>query len=167
MERGRVFFFVLFSLIFRACFLFLQITKKTNNKNNFFFPHNGVRSWLAYPESLCFQVFSLFLICRDRTRCMEKSVRSQEDKKKTFPYCFWFSMIVQGARQRAYAVRKNNSLRLKHKISHNKLIKYERFKKTNLSLWHYTFRFAEMGVSGANGNGFWWNKNYFPIEMML
>ena len=42
----------------------------------------GVRSWLAYPESLRFQVFSLFLIRRDRTRCTTKSIRSREDKKK-------------------------------------------------------------------------------------
>ena len=38
-------------------------------------------------------------------------------------------MIAQGAWQRAYVIRENNSLRLKHKIYNNKLIKYERFKK--------------------------------------
>ena len=86
MERGRgfcfCFFVLLFSLVFRACFLFLQITKKRKTKTNFFFPHNEIRSWLAYPESLHFQIFSLFLICRDHTRCTAKSIRSREDKKK-------------------------------------------------------------------------------------
>ena len=91
MERGRVFsYFLLFSLILRACFLFLQLThkkiEKQKTKNTF--PHNGIRSWLAYPKSLCFQVFSLFLICRDRTRCTEKRICSQEDKKKNFPFMF-------------------------------------------------------------------------------
>ena len=90
MERGRgIFFFLLFFLVFRACFLFLQITKKMKNKNKKkCFPHNGVRSWLAYPESLHFQVFLLFLICCDRTRCTAKSVRSREDKKKKIPLLF-------------------------------------------------------------------------------
>ena len=129
MEREMGYFsffsFLLFSLVFCACFLFLQITKKT--KINF--PHNGVRSWLAYPESLCFQVFSMFLICCDRTRCTTKSIRSREDKKKTFPYYFWFATIAQGAWKRAYTVREGNSLILKQKISNNKLIKYERFTK--------------------------------------
>ena len=112
-------FFILFSLLFRACFLFLQITKKTKkqkNKKTFSTQWGGVRSWLAYPESLRFQVFSLFLICRDRTRCTAKSIRSREDKKKTFPYCFWFAAIAQGAWQRAYAAREGNSPRLKQKI---------------------------------------------------
>ena len=59
-----LFLFLLFSLVFHACFLFLQITKKNKKqKQDFFFPHNGVRSWLAYPESLHFWVLSLFLIC--------------------------------------------------------------------------------------------------------
>ena len=113
MERGRVFFLLLFSLVFRACFLFLQITKNDKQKQKKLFPHNGVRSWLAYPESLRFQVFSLFLIYHDRTRCTAKSIRSREDKKKTFPHCFWFAAIAQGARQRAYAAREGNSPRLK------------------------------------------------------
>ena len=104
-EEGGL-FFPLFSLVFRACFLFLQITKKTKNKNNFFFPHNGVRSWLAYPKSLRFQVFSPFLIRHDCTRCTAKSMHSREDKKKTFPYYFWFAAIAQGARQRAYVAEK-------------------------------------------------------------
>ena len=60
---------------------------KNKNKKKLF-PHNGVRSWLDYPESLRFQVFSLFLICHDHTRCTEKSIRSQEDKKKNFPSLF-------------------------------------------------------------------------------
>ena len=85
-EEGFFYFFLLFSLVFHACFLFPQITKK--NEKTFFFSHNGVRSWLAYPESLCFQVFSLFLICRDHTRCTAKSIRSWEDKKKNFPSLF-------------------------------------------------------------------------------
>ena len=85
-EEG--FFFSLFSLVFRAYFLFLQITKKNENKNKHFFPHNGVRSWLAYPEILRSQVFSLFLICRDHTRCMAKRIRSREDKKNNFPFLF-------------------------------------------------------------------------------
>ena len=140
MERGRgpfflgfylfIYLFLLFSLVLRACFLFLQITKKKwKTKTKKLFPHKGVRSWLAYSESLCFHIFSLFLICRDRTSCMIKNIRSREDKKKTFPYCFWFAAIVQGARKIAYIVRENNNLRLKHKRSNNKLIKYERFKK--------------------------------------
>ena len=83
------FLFLLFSLVFRACFLFLQITKKMKNKKQKkLFPHNRVRSWLDYPKSLRFQVFSLFLICRDCTRCTAKSIRSREDKKKTFSFLF-------------------------------------------------------------------------------
>ena len=56
--------------------------KNKKQKQKKLFPHNGVRSWLAYPEILHFQVFSMFLIFRDRTRCTEKSIRSREDKKK-------------------------------------------------------------------------------------
>ena len=122
MERGRV-FFCFFTLLSRSLCLpfFLQITKKRKTKTKKVFAHNGVRSWLAYPEILHFQVFSLFLICYDCTRCTTKSIRSQEDKKKnTFPYCFWFTTITQGARQRAYAVREGNSPRLKQKRSNNK-----------------------------------------------
>ena len=124
MERGRGISLSFSVLAFFSC----KSQKKRKNKNKKI-SHNGVRSWLAYPKSLCFQVFSLFLICRDRTRCMTKSIRSREDKKKNFPYCFWFAAIAQGARQRANAVKENNSLRLKHKRSNNKLIKYEKFKK--------------------------------------
>ena len=92
MERGRGFFlflFLLFSFVFCACFLFLEITKKNEKQKQIFFPHNGARSWLAYPESLRFQVFSLFLIYCDRTRCTTNSIRSREDKKeKNFPLLF-------------------------------------------------------------------------------
>ena len=56
--------------------------KNEKQKTKKLFPHNGVRSWLAYLESLRFQVSSLFLIFRDRIRCMEKSICSQKDKKK-------------------------------------------------------------------------------------
>ena len=88
-EEGVFFFFLLFSLVFRACFLFLQITKKNEKqKQKKLFPHNGVRSWLAYPEILRFQVFSLFLIFRDHTRCTAKNIHSREDKKKNFPLLF-------------------------------------------------------------------------------
>ena len=106
-------FFLLFSLVFHACFLFWKITKKMKKQKQIFFPHNGVSSWLAYPESLHFQVFSLFLIRHDRIRCMTKSIRSREDKKKTFPLCFWFTVIAQDAWKRAYAAREGNSPRLK------------------------------------------------------
>ena len=89
MEKERGLFFLLFSFVLRACFIFLQITKQMKDKNkNEKFPHYGVRYWLAYLESLHFQVFSLFLIFRGRTRCMEKSIRSWEDKKKNFPLLF-------------------------------------------------------------------------------
>ena len=58
--------------------------QKQKQKKTFFHTmgHNGVRSWLAYSESLRFQVFSPFLICRDCTRCMAKSIHSWEDKNK-------------------------------------------------------------------------------------
>ena len=85
--------------------------KKWKTKTKKTFPHNGVRSWLAYLESLRFQIFSLFFICRDLTRCTTKSIRSWEDKKKTFPFCFWFFAIAQVARQRAYVAREGNSSR--------------------------------------------------------
>ena len=87
MERGRGIIFLLFSLILRACLFFLQITKKMKNKNKKLFSHNGVRFWLAYLESLHFQFFLLLLIFHDRTRCMAKSIRSREDKKK-IPFLF-------------------------------------------------------------------------------
>ena len=92
MERGRglFYFFYFYSSLsfFVLAFFSCKSQKKTKNKNKKLFPHNGVRSWLAYPESLRFQVFSLFLICRDRTRCTAKSIRSPEDKKKNFPSLF-------------------------------------------------------------------------------
>ena len=111
-------------------FFFCKSPKKQKTKTKKLFLHNGVRSWLAYPETVRFQVFSLFLVCRDHIRCTAKSIRSWEDKKKKhFSYCFWFAAIAQGAQQRAYAVREGNSSRLKQKISNNKLIKYERFTK--------------------------------------
>ena len=55
--------------------------------------------------------------------------RAYAAEKNPFPLYLWFTAIVQGARQRAYAVREGNSLRLKQKISNNKLIKYEIFLK--------------------------------------
>ena len=84
MERGRSFFFNSSLSFFVLAFFFCKSQKKlkNKNKNKKHFPCNGVRSWLAYPESLHFQVFSLFLICRDRTRCTEKSIRSWEDTEK-------------------------------------------------------------------------------------
>ena len=84
MERGRVFFYFYTFLSRSPCLPFFPANhkKKRKTKTKKLFPHNGVRSWLAYPESLRFQVFSLFLICRDRTRCTTKSMRSREDKKK-------------------------------------------------------------------------------------
>ena len=85
MEKGRGLFFLTLLSCFPCLLSFPANHKKTKNKNknknNFFFPHNGVRSWLAYPESIRFQVFSLFFICRGLTRCTTKSIRSQEDKK--------------------------------------------------------------------------------------
>ena len=89
MERGRgLLFFTLLSC--SPCLPFFSANHKKNKKQKQkkLFPHSGVRSWLAYPESLRFQVFSLFLICCDRTRCTAKSIRSREDKKKNFPLLF-------------------------------------------------------------------------------
>ena len=130
MERGRVYFlffyflFFIWTLLSRSSCLpfFLQNARKNETqKQKQKILHNGVRSWLAYPKSLHFQVFSLFLICRDRTRCTTNSIHSREEKKKkTFPYCFWFAASAQGAWQRAYVVRDNNSVRLKIKRSNNK-----------------------------------------------
>ena len=45
-------------------------------------------------------------------------------------------MITEGAQKRAYAVRENNSPRLKNKRSNNKLIKYERFIKKIKQIYH-------------------------------
>ena len=92
MERGKGLFIFLFifTLLSRfSCLLSFPANhkKKTKNKKTKF-PHNGVRSWLAYRESLHFQVFSLFLICCDRTRYTAKSIHSREDKKKNFPFLF-------------------------------------------------------------------------------
>ena len=94
--KGFCFFYSSRSFFVLAFFSFCKSQKKWKTKT-IFFPHNRVRSWLAYPESLCFQVFSLFLICCDRTRRTEKSIHSQEDKKKNFPLLFWFATIAQGA----------------------------------------------------------------------
>ena len=150
MERGRVFFFSSLSFLVLAFF-------PTNHKKKLF-PHNGVRSWLAYPKSLCFQVFSLFLICRDRTRCTAKSIRSREDKKKkTFPYYFWFIAIAQGAWQREYTVREGNNPGLKQKRSNNKLIKYERFtknKSVNVTLY------LQICLNGC----FWSKRKRFSVK---
>ena len=171
MERGRGFFcFVYSSLSFSVlAFFSCKSQKKWKTKTKKVFPHNGVRSWLAYPKILRFQVFSLFLICRDRTRCTTKSIRSQEDKKKNFPYCFWFAAITQGAQKRAYAVKENNSPRLKNNISNNKLIKYERFKKKSITVtlylqicrngcfWSKRKWFSVKRKLFPNGNGFRWN----------
>ena len=97
MERGREIFIFFYFFIFYSSLSFSMLAffscksqKKRKNKKqkNFFHTMGGVRSWLAYPESLRFQVFSLFLICRDRTRCTAKSIRSREDKKKNFPSLF-------------------------------------------------------------------------------
>ena len=77
-EEGGSFFYSSLSFSVLSC----KSQKKRKTKTKKLFPHNGVRSWLAYPKSLRFQVFSLFLIFRDRTRCMAKSIRSREDKKK-------------------------------------------------------------------------------------
>ena len=82
-EEGGFFFGSYSSLSFSVlAFFSCKSQKKRKTKNKKLFPHNGVRSWLTYPESLRFQVFSLFLICRDHTRCTVKSIRSWEDKKK-------------------------------------------------------------------------------------
>ena len=72
-EQGGFFFYssLLFSVL---AFFSCKSQKKRKTKTKKLFPHNGVRSWLAYPESLRFQVFSLFLIYRDRTRCTAKSI---------------------------------------------------------------------------------------------
>ena len=84
MERGREIFIYFYSSLSVFVLVFFHANHKKNEqqKQKKLFPHNGVRSWLAYPESLRFQVFSLFLICHDRTRCTAKSIRSREDKKK-------------------------------------------------------------------------------------
>ena len=124
-----------FSLLSRSPYLpYFPANHKKNEKQKQkkFFPHKWVRSWLAYPESLCFQVFKFsccfwFVVIAQGAR--KRAYVAEKTRTKTFPFCFWFAAIAQGARQRAYAVRENNSLRLKHKISNNKLIKYERFKK--------------------------------------
>ena len=84
-------FFSFFTLLSRSpCLPFFPANHKKNEKQKQkkLFLHKWVRSWLAYPESLCFQVFSLFFICHDRTRCMAKSICSQEDKKKNFLFLF-------------------------------------------------------------------------------
>ena len=83
MERGSGFF-----LCFYSSFSFSMLAFFSCKSQKKLFPHNGVRSWLAYPKSLCFQVFSMFLIFRDRTRCTVKSICSREDKKKNFPLLF-------------------------------------------------------------------------------
>ena len=91
MERGKGLFFFYSSLLFSVLAFFFPYKsqiKMKNKKQKKLFPHNGVRSWLAYPKSLCFQVFLLFLICRDRTRCTTKSICSREDKTKNFPLLF-------------------------------------------------------------------------------
>ena len=119
MERGRGFFFYS-SLVLRACLFFLQITKK--DEFFFYFPHNGVRYWLAYPESIRFQVFSLFLICRDRTRCTAKSIRSREDKKKNFPSLFLIRRDRARCTAKSIRSQGRQQSETKTKGSNNKLI---------------------------------------------
>ena len=160
MKRGRVFFFIL--LYCFPCLLSFPANHKKNERQKiFFFPHNRVRSWLAYPESLCFQVSHCFWFAVITQGAWQRAYVAEKIRKKTFPYCFWFAVIAQGARQRAYiaektkkkfpycfwfaaiaqcarqrayAVREGNSLRLKQKYLIIKLIRYERFKKKNPSL---------------------------------
>ena len=82
-------FFFHSSLSFSVlAFFSCKSQKNEKQKQKKLFPHKWVRSWLAYPEILRFQVFSLFLICHDRTRCMAKSICSRKDKKKNFPLLF-------------------------------------------------------------------------------
>ena len=93
MERGRgLFIFIFFTLLSRSprllSFPANHIKNENKKQTKKLFPQNGVRSWLAYPKILHFQVFSLFLIYCDHTRCTTKSIRSQEDKKKNFPLLF-------------------------------------------------------------------------------
>ena len=92
-EEGGFFFFFFFFFnsslsFFVLAFFSCKSQKKRKNKNKIFFPHNGVRSWLAYPKILRFQVFSLFLIFRDCIRCTTKIIHSREDKNKNFPFLF-------------------------------------------------------------------------------
>ena len=90
----------------------------------------------------------------------QRAYVAEKTRKKTFPYCFWFTAIAQGAWQRAYAVRENNIPRLKHKISNNKLIKYEIFKKNKsitVTLYLQICR-----------NGCFWNKRKrFSVKQKL
>ena len=115
MRKGKFFF----TLLSRSpCLLSFPTNhkKKPKNKNKlFFFPHNGVRSWLAYPKSLCFQVFSLFLIVVITQGARQRAYVAEKARKKNFPYCFLFTAIVQGAQQREYVVRGGNIPRLKQK----------------------------------------------------
>ena len=69
-------------------FVFLQITKKMKNKNKNTFSRQWGYILVSLPGKSTFSIFSLFLICRDHTRCTAKSIRSREDKKKNFPSLF-------------------------------------------------------------------------------
>ena len=43
----------------------------------------------------------------------QRAYVAKKTRKKTFPFCFWFTAIVQGAQKRAYVAREGNSPRLK------------------------------------------------------
>ena len=112
--------------------LYLQICRNgcfwSKQKQFFFSPHNGVRSWLDYPESLRFQVFSLFLICRDRTRCTTKRRRQE----KNVPSLFLIRRDRTRCTEKSIRNQGRQQSETKTKRSNNKLIKYERFNKKQI-----------------------------------
>ena len=126
----------------------------------------GFRSWLAYPKSLRFQVFSLFLICRDRTRCTAKSIRSQEDKKKNFPSLFLIRRDRARCTAKSIRSQGRQQSETKTKGSNNKLINIWEIKKNktvtvtlylqicrNGCFWSKRKRFSVKRKLFPNGNG--------------
>ena len=140
--------------------------KKRKTKTKKLFPHNGVRSRLAYPESLCFQVFSLFLICRDHTRCTAKSIRSREDKKKNFLSLFLIRRDRARCTAKSIRSQGRQQSETKTKGSNNKLINIWEIKKNktvtvtlylqicrNGCFWSKRKRFSVKRKLFPNGNG--------------
>ena len=67
---------------------------------------------------------------------------------------------MQSARQRAYAVREGNNLRLKQKRSNNKLIKYERFTKNKSVTVTLYLQICRNGC-------FWRKQKWFSVKQKL
>ena len=131
MERRRGFFsFTLLSHSSHLPFFPCKSQKNEKQKQKKLFHTMGLDLGYLTRKVYVFKFFHYFWFAMIAQGARQRAYVAEKTRKKTFPYCFWFAAIAQGARQRAYAVREGNSLRLKQKkYLIIKLIRYERFKK--------------------------------------